>query len=134
MKHHKQKQPPGQRQLRVGEEIRHAISKILQRGGFDDERLINSGLVTTTEVRISPDLKNATVFVMPLGGRDADVVLPALNEHAYFFQKELARQIKMKFTPKLKFELDDSFDEGDKIERLIKDSHISEQNEPTSQK
>jgi len=106
----KRKQPEGQRQLRVGEEIRHVVSSTLQRGGFDDPALINSSLITVTEVRISPDLKNATVFVMPLGGHDVDIILPALNEHAHHFQRELARQMQMKFTPRLKFTTDDTFD------------------------
>ena len=120
------KQPKGQRQLRVGEELRHVISAALQRGGFDDPALMDSGLITVTEVRIAPDLKNATVFVMPLGGFNLKGVLHALNEHAFLFQKEIARQMKMKFTPRLMFKGDETFGEADKIERIIKKIHDEE--------
>ena len=122
----KRKQPAGQRQLRVGEELRHVISGILQHGGFDDPALINSGLITVTEVRIAPDLKNATVFIMPLGGHNIKEVLFALNEQTFHFQREIAHEMKMKFTPRLKFVADDSFGEADKIERIIKQIHDEE--------
>ncbi|HEY8963379.1 MAG TPA: 30S ribosome-binding factor RbfA [Alphaproteobacteria bacterium] len=123
------KQPEGQRQLRVGEEIRHVISETLQRGGFNDPALINASLITITEVRPSPDLKHATVFAMPLGGRDLDAVLNALNENAYFFQKEIAHQMKIKFTPKLVFKADDTFEEAEKIDRIIRGIHDDEDTE-----
>jgi len=119
----KRKQPAGQRQLRVGEEIRHVLSQTLQRGGFNDKALVNSSLITVTEVRIAPDLKNATAYVMPLGGHNLGSVLVALNENAYFFQKEIARQMSIKFTPKMKFEADDTFKEADKIDRIIRTIH-----------
>ncbi len=122
----KRKQPAGQRQLRVGEELRHVISTSLQRGGFDDPALINSGLITVTEVRIAPDLKNATVFVMPLGGHGLKNIVKALNEQAFLFQKEIARQMKMKFTPRLLFKPDETFGEAEKIERIIKKIHEEE--------
>ncbi len=124
MKH--RKQPEGQRQLRVGEEIRHVISSTLQHGGFDDEALMQSSLITVTEVRISPDLKNATAFVMPLGGRNLKAVLAALNEQAYYFQKEIARNMKMKFTPRLNFRGDETFGEAEKIDRIIRGIHAEE--------
>ncbi|MBU6235246.1 MAG: 30S ribosome-binding factor RbfA [Alphaproteobacteria bacterium] len=117
------KQPAGQRQLRVGEELRHVISATLQHGGFDHPALINSGLITVTEARIAPDLKNATVFVMPLGGYNVGEIVDALNEEAFYFQKEIARQMKMKFTPRLVFKADESFGQADKIERIIKQIH-----------
>lgn len=120
------KQPEGQRQLRVGEEIRHVISSVLQRGGFDHPDLQNSSLITITQVRIAPDLKNATVFAMPLGGHNLDETLDALNEEAYFFQKEIARQMKMKFTPRLTFKADETFGEAEKIERILQRIHDEE--------
>jgi ribosome-binding factor A len=120
------KQPRGQRQLRVGEEIRHVLSTCLQRGGFNAPALIDSGLITVTEVRIAPDLKNATVFVMPLGGRNLKEVLKALNENAYEFQREIAHAMKMKFTPRLKFVSDETFGEADKIETIIRKIHNEE--------
>lgn len=121
------KQPEGQRQLRVGEEIRHVIAGVLQRGGLNDPALMNSSLITVTQVRIAPDLKNATVFVMPLGGVAVKDTLAALNEHAYFFQKEIARQMKMKFTPRLIFKEDETFGEAAKIERIIQRIHEEEE-------
>lgn len=120
------KQPKGQRQLRVGEELRHVISAALQHGGFDDPALMNSSLITVTEARISPDLKNATVFVMPLGGHNMKEIVKALNEQAFHFQREIARAMKMKFTPRLTFRADESFGEADKIERIIKQIHDEE--------
>lgn len=119
----KRKQPAGQRQLRVGEEIRHVISSVLQHGGFSDPALLNSSLITCTQVKISPDLKNATVFAMPLGGHNLKQVLAALNEQAYFFQKEIGRQMKMKFTPRLTFKADDTFGEAEKIDRILRQIH-----------
>lgn len=114
------KQPAGQRQLRVAESLRHVLSDSLRRGGFDDPALLDSGNITITEVRISPDLKQATVYAMPLGGRDLDVVLEALNNCSYAFQADIARQMKMKFTPKLKFVEDVTFSNVDKIDTLLK--------------
>lgn len=121
MKH--RKQPAGQRQLRVGEEIRHVISATLQHGGFDDPALMQSSLITVTEVRIAPDLKNATVYVMPLGGRNLKETLAALNAQAYNFQKEIARNMKMRFTPRLTFRADETFGEAEKIDRILKQIH-----------
>ncbi len=121
MKH--RKQPEGQRQLRVGEEIRHVISSALQRGGFDDPALLNSSLITVTQVKIAPDLKNATVFVMPLGGHNLEEILEALNAQAYLLQKEIAHNMKMRFTPRLTFKADETFGEAEKIERILQQIH-----------
>jgi len=120
---HRSKQPEGQRQLRVGEEIRHVISSVLQHGGFDDPALMNSSLITCTQVKISPDLKNATVFIMPLGGHHLKEILAALNEQAWFFQREIGRNMKMKFTPRLTFKGDETFGEAEKIDRILKQIH-----------
>lgn len=122
----KSKQPAGQRQLRVGEELRHVISGVLQQGGFDDPALVDSGLVTVTEVRISPDLKNATVYAMPLGGKNVAGILRALNDQAFLFQREIAHRMQMKFTPRLRFVADDSFGEANKIDQIIKQIHDEE--------
>lgn len=112
---------PTQRQLRVGEQIRHAISETLQRGKFDDLVLLDaSHNVTVSEVRISPDLKNATAYVMSLGGSRMDEILPALNNAAPYFSKEIGRKVKMKFTPRVKFVIDETFDEAQKIDSLLK--------------
>ncbi len=113
---------PSQRQLRVGEQVRHAIVEVLQRGKFDDIALIDASHdVTVSEVRVSPDLKNGTAYVMTLGGAHMDAVLPALNEAAFYFQKEIGRRLQLKFTPRLKFVRDTSFDEAQKINALLKD-------------
>jgi len=112
---------PSHRTLRVGEEIRHIIAGTLMHGGFDDPALMNSSLITVTEVRVSPDLKNATAYVMPLGGVDAADILPALNDNAAHFQRDIARQMKTRFTPRVIFKFDDSFGEAERIERILYD-------------
>ena len=110
-----------QRQLRVGEQIRHVISDTLRRGHFSNETLFHEAQnVTVTEVRISPDLKNATAFVMALGGRHMDEILPALNEAAGYFQKEIAHDMKARNTPRIRFVEDTSFAEAQKIENILK--------------
>jgi len=114
---------PGQsqRQLRVGEQIRHTIAETLRRGHFHNEILFEAAPnVTVTEVRVSPDLKNATAFVMTLGGKDIELILPALNDAAGFFQKEIGHTLTTRNTPRVKFVADNSFAEADRIERILK--------------
>lgn len=119
MKHHTSE--PSQRQLRVGEQIRHILSETLQRGHFHSEILIEeSGRVTITEVRPSPDLKHARAYVMTLGGGQIEAVLEALNDEAHMFQKEINRQSNLKFTPKIRFVTDDSFEQAQRIEELLR--------------
>jgi ribosome-binding factor A len=122
MRPHKAK-GPSQRQLRAGEQLRHIIAETMNRGHFHDETLLNAN-ITVAEVRVTPDLKNAKVYVMSLGGADMDVILPALNEEAHVFQKEIGRQQSMKFTPKVRFVRDESFDEAQRIDQLLRDVHI----------
>ena len=111
---------PTQRQLRVGEQLRHIITQTLQRGKFHNEVLLDHAhSVTVTEVRVAPDLKYATAYVMRLGGLGMDIVLPALNDCAGYFQKEVARQISTKFTPRLKFVSDEVFDHAEHIENIL---------------
>ncbi len=107
------------RTLRVGEQVRHVLSEILQRGDVHDDTLA-SHLVSITEVRMSPDLRHATVFVKPLLGRDEDVVLKALRTNTAFLQREVARRVNMKYAAKLKFIADESFDEGSHIDALLR--------------
>ncbi len=112
---------PSQRQLRVAEQLRHSISETLRRGHFRNEALLDSGnRVTVTEVRISPDLKNATAYVMTLGGQNIDETLPALNDAAAYFQKEINSHTNLKFTPKVRFKKDETFDEVTKIDNILK--------------
>ena len=109
---------PSQRQLRVGTEIRHALSAVLQRGEVRDPDLEDRS-ITVTEVRMSPDLKNATAFVMPLGGGAADSVLPALRRNAPFLRRCVATAVPLKFTPQLSFQLDRSFEIAGRIDRVL---------------
>src|SRR5215210_5007803 len=113
------------RLLRVGEQVRHVLSELLQRGDVHDETLENH-LVSVTEVRMSPDLRHATVFVKPLLGQDEEVVLKALRTHTAYLQREVARRIRLKYAAKLKFLADESFDEGTHIERLLRSEKVAQ--------
>lgn len=112
---------PSQRQLRVGEQLKHIIAETLQRGHFHHEELLNTSHITVTEVRASPDLKNATAYIVSLGGQSMERIIPALNDEARVFQKDIGRQSSMKFTPRVKFKEDYAFEEGQKIENLLRD-------------
>ncbi|WP_417450383.1 30S ribosome-binding factor RbfA [Kordiimonas sp.] len=114
---------PSLRLLRVGENVRHAISAILSRGDVQDKDL-ETASVTVSEVRISPDLRNATVFVMPLGGDAEGVVTKALNKNAAFIRGEMSKVVHMKYMPRLKFIIDDSFDEASHIDALLRDPRV----------
>jgi len=109
---------PSQRQLRVGELIRHAISDLLSRGAIHDDTLA-SAIVTVPEVRMSPDLKIATVYVMPLGGGDEESIIKALAANKKFIRGEVARAVNLKYAPDLRFRKDASFDEGMRIDALL---------------
>lgn len=108
----------GQRQLRVGEELRHALSKILRQGQCRDPAL-ESASITVTEVRISPDLRNATAFVMPLAGTNATEIIAGLKRSAGFLKGLLARAVPLRNTPDLTFALDSSFEQADRISALL---------------
>src|ERR671919_2901179 len=107
------------RLLRVGEQVRHILSEILMRGDVHDDTLA-SHLVSVTEVRMSPDLRHATIFVKPLLGQDEEVVLKALRQNTAFLQREVAQRVRTKYAAKLKFLVDESFDESSHIERLLR--------------
>ncbi len=107
------------RTLRVGEAVRHALSEILQRGDVHDE-VLASHPISVTEVRMSPDLRHATAFVKPLLGRDEEAVLKALRTNTAFLQSEVARRVNGKYAAKLKFLADESFDEGNHIDKLLR--------------
>ena len=108
-----------QRQLRVGELVRHAISEILAQGNVHDPVLAGH-LVTVPEVRMSPDLKLATIYVMPLGGRDVGDVVAALERNKKFLRSEIAHRVNLKFAPDVRFRADERFDEAERIEKLLK--------------
>ncbi len=113
------------RVLRVGEQVRHILSEILQRGDVHDEVLAKH-MVSVTEVRMSPDLRHATVFVKPLLGKDEEAVLKALRTNTAFLQREVAHRVKMKYAAKLKFLADESFDEGSHIDKLLRDPKVAQ--------
>lgn len=112
---------PSQRQLRVGEQIRHILAETMQRGHFNEEILMGSHTVSISEVRVSPDLKHATAYVMSLGGADMDEIVPALNKDQNVFKREIARSAGLRFTPKIRFVADNSFNEAQKIENILRD-------------
>lgn len=109
---------PSQRQLRVGELMRHALAEVLARGEIHDPVLAGT-VVTVPEVKMSPDLKIATCFVMPLGGKGQDEVIAALARNKRYLRGELAHRTNLKFAPDLRFRIDVSFDEGSRIDRLL---------------
>ena len=117
------------RGLRVGEQMRHTLSEILARGDVHDETLAKH-MVTVTEVRMSPDLRHATVFIKPLLGKDEEAVLKALRTNTAYLQREVAARIKIKYAAKLKFLADESFDEGSHIDKLLKDPRVARDLEP----
>ncbi|MGD9741142.1 MAG: 30S ribosome-binding factor RbfA [Dongiaceae bacterium] len=117
-------QGPSQRQLRIGEELRHVLMEILARGELRDPVLAGAQ-ITVTEVRISPDLKNATAFVVPFAGGDAAALAKALGHAAPFLRRQLADQMRLQFVPQLRFEPDRSFDQAERIDRLLRDPQVA---------
>ncbi len=113
------------RLLRVGENIRHALSEIFARGDIRDPAL-DGVSVTVTEVRCSPDLRNATIFVMPLGGVNEKDVVDALNRNRKYIRGQLSRMVSMKYLPQLTFTGDSSFGEADHIEQLLHSPHVAQ--------
>jgi ribosome-binding factor A len=114
---------PSLRLLRVGENVRHAISSVLARGDVQDPDLAGAS-VTVSEVRVSPDLRNATIFIMPLGGDPKFVVTKALNKNSAHIRGAMSKLVHMKYMPRLKFKLDESFDEASHIDTLLRDPKV----------
>ncbi len=115
-----------QRQLRVGEEIRHALATMFMRGDIPWQHgAVNMPDVTVTEVQVSPDLKNATVFVMPLGGEKLKETVKALNNIAGFFRHEVAQVITLRYTPKLRFSADNSFVYAQRIDDILHQPEVA---------
>jgi ribosome-binding factor A len=123
----RQVQSPGkgssQRQLRVGELVRHAVADVLARGDIHDP-VIETHLITVPEVRMSPDLRLATVYVMPLGGTDENDVLAALDRNKRFLRGEVAHRVNLKFAPDIRFLVDERFREAERIERLLRSPQV----------
>ena len=110
---------PSQRQLRVGELIRHALAEMLSRAEVHDP-VIEGHMITVPEVAMTADLRLATIYVMPLGGRDAKPVLEALERNKKFLRGEIARRVNLKFAPEIRFRVDERFDEAERIEKLLR--------------
>jgi ribosome-binding factor A len=113
-----------QRQLRVGELVRHAVAELLTRGDIHDE-VIESHMITVPEVRMTADMRLATIYVMPLGGKDGRAVLDALERNKKFLRGEIAHRVNLKFAPELRFRLDERFDEAERIDRLLRSPAVS---------
>jgi ribosome-binding factor A len=120
----KEGRAPSQRQLRVGEALRHALSDILMRGELRDPALQGAS-ITVSEVRVSPDLRNATAYVVPLGGAHAEEILAGLQRAGPHLRAQVARAVKLKFAPGLTFRADTSFDYADRIERLLHSGQVA---------
>jgi len=123
MTRHNASKGPSQRQLRVGEMIRHALATILMRSEIADPDLEGQD-VTVTEVRVSPDLRNATAFVIPFAKGDPRVLKTALIRNQRFLRGELARRVELKYMPRLSFQIDESFDQADRIETILRSPEV----------
>lgn len=123
--HNRDNAPPGpsQRQLRVGEVIRHAIAEMLSRGDIHDPT-IESHMITVPEVAMTADLRLATIYVMPLGGHDAKPVIEALERNKKFLRGEIARRVNLKFAPDIRFRADERFDEAERIEKILRTPQV----------
>jgi ribosome-binding factor A len=121
----KEPQEKSVRTLRVGEQVRHILSEILQRGDVHDS-VLATHMVSVTEVRMSPDLRHATVFVKPLLGKDEEAVLKALRTNTAYLQREVAHRVQNKYAAKLKFLADESFDEGSHIDSLLRAPKVAQ--------
>jgi ribosome-binding factor A len=114
---------PTQRSLRAGEVVRHALAEILARGEIHDP-VIAAHLITVPEVQMSPDLRMATIYVLPLGGHDAADVLAALERNKRYLRGEIARRVSLKFAPDIRFRIDQRFDEAERVERLLRSPQV----------
>ena len=117
------------RLLRIGEQVRHALAELLSRREIRDP-VLDAHIISVSEVRVSPDLRHATAFIMPLGGADAEPVLKALREHSRYIRGEVAKRLATKYTPDMQFRLDESFDAGAKIDAILRNPRIARDLEP----
>jgi ribosome-binding factor A len=114
---------PSQRALRVGELMRHALAEMLTRGDVHDP-VLQGHLITVPEVRMSPDLRLATIYVMPLGGKDETEVLAALDRNKRYLRAEIAHRVNLKFAPDIRFRIDERFDEAERIAKLLRTPEV----------
>lgn len=117
--------PRSPRQLRVGEELRHALAAALQQGDYPWPEGQKRQIISVTEVTISPDLRNATIYVMPLGGENVEQVVKALNGHVHFFKNVIAHEVQLRWIPQLRFQADTSFAYAEKIEKILHDPVVA---------
>ena len=117
--------------LRVAELVRHAASEVLSRGEINDP-VLESHVVTVPRVKMSPDLKLATIYIMPLGGKDSTDVVKALDKHRAYLRGEVARKVNLKFAPDIRFKIDDSFDNFAKIDALLNSDKVRRDLEPSA--
>jgi ribosome-binding factor A len=122
-RHHQQSEGGSQRQLRVGEMIRHELADMLSRGDIHDP-VIEAHMITIPEVRMSPDLRLATIYVMPLGGRDVQQVIEALDRNKRYVRGEISRRVNLKFAPEIRFRVDERFDEAERIAKLLQTPQV----------
>jgi ribosome-binding factor A len=120
---------PSQRMLRVAELIRHSMAELLTRGAMNDP-VLEGHVVTVPRVKMSPDLKLASVYVMPLGGKDASDVIAALDRHKKYLRTEIAHRINLKFAPEIRFKIDESFDNVAKIDALLNSDKVKQDLQP----
>jgi ribosome-binding factor A len=117
------------RLLRIGEQVRHALAELLSRREIRDP-VLDTHIISVSEVRVSPDLRHAIAFIMPLGGADAEPVLKALREHSRYIRGEVAKRLATKYTPDMQFRLDESFDAGAKIDAILRKPRIARDLKP----
>jgi ribosome-binding factor A len=129
-KHREGIREPSQRALRVGELVRHAMAEMLTRGDVHDP-VIEGHLITVPEVRMAPDLRLATIYVMPLGGRDLDQVLAAFERNKKYLRGEIARRVNLKFAPDIRFLIDERFAEAERIERILRTPEVRRDLDPS---
>jgi len=121
--HHSAGSAPSQRMLRVAELVRHAMAQMLSRGDISDP-VLEKHVVTVSRVKMSPDLKLATVYVVPLGGKDEPEVIAALDRHRKFLRGEIAHEVNLKFAPEIRFRVDDSFDNVSRIDAILNSAEV----------
>ncbi|MFY9658234.1 MAG: 30S ribosome-binding factor RbfA [Methylocystis sp.] len=130
--HHQPGAEPSQRMLRVGELVRHAAAQLFARGEINDP-VLEKHVVTVSRVKMSPDLKHATIYVMPLGGADEPDVLAALDRHKKFLRGELAQTVNLKFAPEVRFRIDDTFDNASRIDSLLNSERVKRDLSPPAE-
>jgi ribosome-binding factor A len=121
--HHPVGAAPSQRMLRVAELVRHAMARMLSRGDISDP-VLEKHVVTVSRVKMSPDLKLATIYVMPLGGKDEQDVIAALDRHKKFLRGEIAHELSLKFAPEIRFRIDDSYDAVSRIDEILNSDRV----------